>query len=231
MSLKENELQDFLNDQIGDKKEVRILEAGCGSASYYHFGENAYFVGIDISQKQLERNKCLNESILGDIQSYEYEPSSFDVIISWAVLEHLKKPELALRLFIKALKKDGLLVLGLPNVFSVKGLFTKYTPHWVHVLYYQYILGRSMAGRDDMAPFKTYLRFKIAPNSLKRYAVSNGLKVVYFQTNDLSDADYWKKKRKAAIFAISVYKYLKKIIEILSIGKIGDSDFVIVLQK
>src|SRR5215469_10920312 len=91
-------LQDLVDKQL-DGRAVRLLEAGCGSASHIHFGSDIWITGIDISQKQLDRHLSLNEKILGDIQRYDLAPRSFDAIICWDVLEHLQQPNLALRKF------------------------------------------------------------------------------------------------------------------------------------
>lgn len=231
MDTTEDKLQEFLNTILYGKKEIRILEAGCGSASYFNFETKVHLTGIDVSKKQLERNTSLHESILGDIQYYEFEPSSFDIIICWAVLEHLPHPELALSKFVSAIKKDGLIVLGLPNVLSLKSLVTKFTPLWVHTFYYKYLFGRSMAGKDDMGPFKTYLKLTITPSSIKKLAIKNGLQVIYFETSDLGDALYWKRKNQFAKFTCLIYNILRVFCRYVSFGKLGDSDFVIVLRK
>ena len=137
---KENlpELQAFLDKEMARMESVRVLEAGCGSASNVRFGARARLVGIDISRMQLERNTILQEKIIGDIQQYDFPPASFDLIVCWDVLEHLPQPELALRRFARAVKTNGLVILKLPNVLSVKGLVTKLLPHTFHVLAYRY---------------------------------------------------------------------------------------------
>jgi 2-polyprenyl-3-methyl-5-hydroxy-6-metoxy-1,4-benzoquinol methylase len=89
-----NKLQSVISHQLlSNKKNIRVLEAGCGSASHFNFGQNAYLVGIDISEEQLKSNSVLNEKILGDIQVYNLPVTNFDVIVCWYVLEHLPEPE------------------------------------------------------------------------------------------------------------------------------------------
>ena len=140
------------------KPVIKVLEAGCGSTSRLHFQKEVYMVGIDISEKQLERNANLNEKILGDIQDYDFQSDSFDVIVCWDVLEHLPKPENALRRFALAVKDEGIIILNLPNVFSLKGLITKYLPYPLHVLAYRYLYGKKKnISEEDAGPFKTYL--------------------------------------------------------------------------
>ena len=102
------------------QKDVRVLEAGCGSYTELKLPSTYKLIGIDISQQQLDRNKILSEKICGDIQTYPLEPQSYDMVISWYVLEHVERPLKALQNFNNASKKNGLIVLALPNIWSVK---------------------------------------------------------------------------------------------------------------
>ena len=102
MSEEIQSLQSFLDKELLHRPSVRVLEAGCGSASNLKLGEQVWLVGIDISEKQLARNTVLREKIHADIQRYAFPAESFDAIICWDVLEHLSKPELALRQFAPA---------------------------------------------------------------------------------------------------------------------------------
>jgi SAM-dependent methyltransferase len=226
---KENipDLQAFLDKELACKESVRVLEAGCGSSSNIHFGEKVCLVGIDISEKQLQRNIILQEKIVGDIQQYDLPPASFDIIVCWDVLEHLPQPELALRRFARATKTNGLVIIKVPNVLSVKGLVTKFLPHTFHVLAYRYIYGDKNVGKNDTAPFKAHLRFSIAANAIKKLCAEEGLQAVYFQTYDVTAAN-WLQRKKIAFLA---YVTLKKIFKLLSRGRINDSEFILVLQK
>jgi SAM-dependent methyltransferase len=220
-------LQEFLDKALEGRADVAVLEAGCGSTSFFRFEQTAHLVGIDISEKQLSRNTSLSETIRGDIQYYEFQPSTFDIIVCWNVLEHLPQPELALERFVAAVKEDGIIVLGLPNVLSLKGLLTKCLPYRLHVLAHRHLFGRKDAGKDDVGPFKTYLRFSITPTAIRESAVNSGLRVVYFDTYDALDADYLGNSKLAYV----IYRTLRALTEFASLGRLGDSEFIIVLRK
>ena len=231
MSLRKETLQPVINRLLNDKRPIKVLEAGCGSINKVELNTDAFIVGIDISENQLQRNTILNEKILGDIQYHDFQPSTFDVIICWDVLEHLPKPKRALYKFFKALKKDGIIILVIPNIFSLKGLLTKFTPHWIHIFIYKHFFGRYNAGENDIGPFKTYLRFSTSPSSIKKMAIENGFKIEYFNTTDaLNDwgGQVLSEKRRSLYIAI---KWIQKILKILSFGKIADSDYQIILKK
>jgi len=231
MSERKRNIQTIIDQLLNTKSHIRVLEAGCGSINKIKFNKNNYIVGIDISENQLQRNTIINEKILGDIQYYDFSPSTFDVIICWDVLEHLPKPKLALFNFFKALKEGGIIILALPNVLSFKGIVTKLTPHWFHLLVYRHIFSRQNVGKNDVGPFKTYLRFSTSSFSIKKLATNNGFEVEYIQTTDaLNDWFGQELSRRSK----SLYLYIKgmqKILKLISIGKIGDSDYQIILKK
>jgi len=51
----------------------------------------------------------------GSATALEYPDESFDIVYCYHVLEHIDKPELALREMNRVLKNDGTLFLGVPN--------------------------------------------------------------------------------------------------------------------
>ena len=226
---KENipELQAFVDRELAGRESVRVLEAGCGSASAVDFGKNARLVGIDISEQQLDRNTILQEKIVGDIQRYDFTPGSFDMIVCWDVLEHLPQPELAVRQFARAAKVGGIVIIKVPNVLSVKGLVTKFLPHFCHVLAYRFFYGDKNAGKNDTAPFKTYLRFCISANAIKKQGAALGMETAYYSTRDVTALNWLR--RKKLVFLI--YATLKIILKVISLGAIGDSEFILVLKK
>ncbi len=175
------ELQAALDRLSANHGPRKVLEAGCGSMSHVRV-ENAYLVGIDVSEQQLERNAKLREAIRGDIQTYALAADEYDVIVCWDVLEHLPEPRLALRNFVRAVKPGGLIVLAVPNLFSIKGLLTKLTPHAFHVWAYRRFWGVELAGHADRAPFRTFLKLDAAPSAVRRLARTHGLAVEYFSS-------------------------------------------------
>jgi SAM-dependent methyltransferase len=221
--------QRYIDSNFDFEDPYSILEAGCGSMSKVSFPGTFKITGVDISEKQLQRNEHLAEKICADIQHYDLGDERFDVIICWDVLEHLDRPDLAMSLFERAAKKGGLVILALPNLLSLKGLFTKYTPHWVHVLYYRWILKRPDAGKQDTPPFETFLRWTITPGSIEKKAFE-GFSKEYFGTRDSMVSNL----KKSHWYLYRVYQLFAYILKVLSLGKLGgmkNSDFIIVLKK
>lgn len=174
----EHEVCEFCNSVLEGKTRIRMLEAGCGSASHVKFRPVADAVGIDISSEQLARNKVVQEKILGDIQDYPLPKNEFDVVVCWWVMEHLAKPKDALLNMFNSLKPGGLLVLAFPNLLSYKGMATKFTPFFLHRMYYHAMKWKSHH------PFPTYLRTAILPKNVIRFAGENGFSSIYFRLEE-----------------------------------------------
>jgi 2-polyprenyl-3-methyl-5-hydroxy-6-metoxy-1,4-benzoquinol methylase len=219
-----------LDRLLADKEAITVLEAGCGASTHLSFRQPARLVGIDTSRKQLDRNAALDERLLGDIQTHRFAPDMFDVVIAWQVLEHLPNPEQALDRFRETIKDGGLLVLSLPNVLSVKGLVTKFTPHAFHVWAYRRVFGMKDAGTDDNAPFPTFLRFSIRPSRILRFARENGFAVEYFHSFEW----HVQSELRARIHLVGpVWRVVRSLVRVLSAGRVDAerTDFIVVLRK
>lgn len=122
-------------------------------------------------------NTMLNQRISGDAQDGSSPASYRDLIICREVLEHLSKPELALKNFVKSTNDEGIILLASPNVLTVRGLLTEFTPHWVHVWYYLNTVGSREAGTPGNFPSKSYHRFARAPSAPKKLAHEHNVNV------------------------------------------------------
>jgi SAM-dependent methyltransferase len=203
---------------------LRVLDAGCGSDTNIVLPEGAHVVGIDISADALDRNAHVDEPIVGDLETIELPFESFDLIVCWDVLEHLRRPERALRTFARALAPGGLLVLGVPNVRSVKGLVTKYTPYALHRWIY------SRAGSSRSAPHRTFLRFSIAPAAVRRSAGGAGLTEEYAT---FFEAPIQARMRRALRLSGWRWTVLSGLIRLVSLGAVAteDSDYLAIFAK
>ncbi len=230
--LKEHQkLQETVDSVLLGKPRPRVLEAGCGSLSHVRFPADTQLVGIDISQGQLDRNKGLHERILGDVQTYQLEPESFDGIVCWDVLEHLEAPEKALERFSEGIRAGGVIILSAPNPLSTKGLVTKLTPYVFHLWFYRKIRGWKQAGTAGNPPFPTYLRLSMAPKSIERFAARQGLHVLYRSVAGYGDSrDVMGRKSRKVDMVMVV---LNSLLRVLSLGTIQPeaTQLYFVLQK
>lgn len=211
------------------KPGSQVLEAGCGSCTHFDL-TGAHTVGIDISRSQLERNSILDEVICGDIQTHKLDAESFDAVVCWYVLEHVPFPDRALDNMTEALRPGGVLVVAVPSVYSIKGLVTKFSPHWFHVLVYRRLLGRQNAGKEGHPPFKTFLRWSISPRGIEGFARDKHLVVEACRVFE----DYTQRQLRNKYWLFrATYAVLDALVKVCTWGRssVYPTDFVTVLRK
>ena len=93
-------------DRIG-LENARVLEIGCGRGQLQDAAPG--YVGFDISQES-GRNLA-KPFVCGVAEALPFADQSFDVVMSFAVLEHLVCPETALTEMSRVLKKGGQMIL------------------------------------------------------------------------------------------------------------------------
>lgn len=198
------------NSLLKGKSRIKLLEAGCGSATHIRFDAELDMVGIDIDQVELDKNTTVHEKICGDIQEYPLPKNEFDVVICWMVLEHLPRPKDALRNLGQTVKPQGLLILGIPNLLSIKGIITKFSPFWFHELFYKIM-------RYQSRHFPTFLRADIIPKNLVQFAEQNGFTVELCQ---LVEGGVSKKVRGRYRLADWAFSGIDAAARIVSFGSI-----------
>jgi hypothetical protein len=149
----------YLHQYQGKMEGLNVLEAGCGVRSNLNLID-CVLTGIDISQNQLNRNNSLQFKVCADLQTYENEAwnRSFDLIVCWDVLEHLVSLPVVIKKFRSWIKDErSRLILVFPNAQTFKGYVTKYSPPFLHKLFYKLTLDTPIkAARTDQGPFKTF---------------------------------------------------------------------------
>jgi SAM-dependent methyltransferase len=173
----------LLKERFGSKA-IRLYEAGGGSSSWLprELSEGASIVVVDIDETQIQNNAYAHRKILGDIQSTEFPPNSFELIVCYNVIEHLPKPDAAIRLFQRALVPGGVLLIGAPHPRSISGLVAKYTPHWFHVWFYRAILHCENAGEPGAPPFPVIFHRIVDPDELRAFCKELGLRLVAYSS-------------------------------------------------
>lgn len=101
-----------------------ILDLGCGPGlSSYLLSERGFIVtGVDISRKFLDISKARESDRLrlvqGDVSSLDFPDSSFDIVSSHELIEHITDVEKALGEMQRVAKKGGKIIILAPNLFS-----------------------------------------------------------------------------------------------------------------
>lgn len=120
-----------LYEQLTDQslKGRQVLEAGAGSAVdsiALKKRSGCEIVCVDYSAKSIEvikanfkRNRISGKAVKADIRKLPFADGTFDVIFSNGVLEHFKDPLPIVKEQARVLKKNGLLVIGVPETYSL----------------------------------------------------------------------------------------------------------------
>lgn len=114
-----SDLDSLLNGQTPHK----ILEAGCGEGKVTgrlskKFGEQCEIQAFDISEKVIAEAKEHNPKIsfsVGNIYDIDAEDETFDLVVCCEVLEHLEKPEKALKELKRVISVKGYGVISVPR--------------------------------------------------------------------------------------------------------------------
>ena len=105
------------------KKNISVLDVGCGlgyflsalNSDIKKFGVEDSKFACDYIKKNFKDINILN----GDFKLIEKFNVKFDIVMFYHVIEHLKDPVEAIKLIKKVLKKDGILIVGTPNIDSL----------------------------------------------------------------------------------------------------------------
>ncbi|MFE4107911.1 class I SAM-dependent methyltransferase [Almyronema epifaneia] len=147
-----------------------VLHVGC--TDYPFFIENSkseYFlhkkvvdvsektVGIDISQAEIDTMKTLGYEVYQvDAQKMSefFQNNLFDVVLLADVIEHIPNPGLVFQESVKLLKKDGKIIVTVPNAFGIirflKTFFRYEQVHPDHISYYSSGTLETLAKRFDL---------------------------------------------------------------------------------
>jgi SAM-dependent methyltransferase len=208
----------------------QVLEAGGGSDCHLPLPQAAEITTLDISREQLDRNTYAREKLHGDLQTFDFDSRSFDLIICWDVLEHLAAPDAAVARLARALKPGGRLLIKGPLPNTVKGLVTRFTPHALHVQFYKRFLGSADAGKPGHAPFQAHLAAGSHPRGIAEVLARNAVTVDAIQGFDSMHVAAIA-ARSRLVFA--GYRCSEAILSALTLGRYaqGMTDFFLVAHK
>lgn len=198
------------------KEADKILDLGCGEGTRLNFvvpnGKIGY--GIDINKTGIEiaKKKYPHNFQIGDLEKLPYKDSSFDLVYSAYVFEHLENPEKVVKEGLRVLSKGGYFLVVCPNYGSpnrasppfrgsrirkfmrgiINDIFPSNNLNWNKV---DPIATENEYDIDWDTTIEPYL------GSFEKYLIRKGLKVMYSNS-------CWEKEEKKA-------KYLQKLFRLL----------------
>ena len=133
---------------------MMVLDAGCGAGNpilQCCITQNIKVIGVDNDPEALKRNESYDDTFLCDVGNLPFSANTFDVVTAFYLMEHLKNPHQALSEFARVLKKDGILLMALPNLMHPVMFGTRLTPFSLHVVFHKLFTGISR-------PYRSYFR-------------------------------------------------------------------------
>ena len=113
-------------------KPGKILDVGCGNCRNLLPFSKFDCYGIDFSEnmikeaeKYIAKNNMKVNLKIGDAIKLPYKDKSFDYVISFAMLHHLKNHEILIKEINKILKNNGQAYIGVWNKLQLKFLFKR----------------------------------------------------------------------------------------------------------
>ncbi len=157
-----DETQVFLAKKFADltPHNSKIFDAGCGNGNYI-IDENrasiSWAAGLDVSKDFVQKNICLDEIIIGNLEKLPFEDNSFDAVTSLWVLEHLKNPEAVFAEIYRILRPSGIFMFATPNRNFLPLII-------IRILKFtriNHLLNSILFGRKKIYIFETYYRANI----------------------------------------------------------------------
>lgn len=172
----------YLKEKAQVVAPLEILEAGCGHCWELDLGDAEFrLTGVDLDRAALDLRTNtyhdLDDAILGDLSTVHLEPAAFDAIYSSYVLEHVIDADRVLDNFTRWLRPSGLLVIRFPDPHSVRGFLTRLSPHWVHVLYYKYVIRFPGAGSPGHPPYPTIYHPTVSRAGIAHFCRTHGFTI------------------------------------------------------
>jgi 2-polyprenyl-3-methyl-5-hydroxy-6-metoxy-1,4-benzoquinol methylase len=166
---------EFLVDKIARFKQGgAFLDVGAGVGTLmYAAGKKGFAVtGVEISPWAslfAREEKGLNV-MTGSLEDMNLLTESFDVVVLNHVLEHVDRPRNLLSEVKRLLKKDGLLVIGVPNIGSLMARIKKSA--WASLRPEEHI-------------------WHFTPTTLRRLLDDIGFREIYFEAKDNYPVQGW----------------------------------------
>jgi len=120
---------------INTNKKIKFIEFGCGGGNFLPYFNKKYdnfeIFGIDISSvgckitlQRINDNVPPSNIICDDIFKKDFQ-TQFDISFSVGFIEHFDDPSIPLKKHVDVLKKDGIMLLAIPNLTGLQGKIFK----------------------------------------------------------------------------------------------------------
>lgn len=145
----------MVRDAAGPRLKGRIFEGGVGLGAYAaRLAEDAaQVIGLDVElERTIETHRHVDQVICGVGEHLPFPSTSFDLVLSNEVIEHVSDDLQAIKEMVRTLKPSGRLVLFCPNrgyPYETHGIYRKGVYQFGNKLFVNYLPRR---WRDKLAP-------------------------------------------------------------------------------
>ena len=112
-----------------------LLDVGCAEGFFLQQAINEDFeaIGCDYGLKsEYPQGVDVKEGSLDLFNGLPFEDEKFDIVTCWAVIEHVRQPQVALQELIRVLRKGGYLFLDTPLCGDMSEKLVAARSHWLH---------------------------------------------------------------------------------------------------
>lgn len=137
-------LQALFTKFLGHEPE-NILDIGCGTGNFLRGLPLSWRkVGLEYRQEAVEIARLLGDEqtqiFEGNAEDLQFESNQFHVVTSFQVLEHVRKPDLAISEMFRVTKPGGLVYGEVPNKYypkegHIKLIYPQLLPMWIRKPY------------------------------------------------------------------------------------------------
>lgn len=175
----------------------RILEVGCGTGHFLNYAHSRGWdvYGVDISPwvgKHIKDEFNLR-IFIGELEDAKFQSNFFDVVHMNHVLEHVRNPSATLKELSRVLKKEGILIIEVPNEF-----------------YYLRYKIRLLIGHPIFYEIPSPHLFFFSSKTLKQILSKTGFRIIKFTTRSSGGP---KRKNLARELSRKIVYFLEKCLD------------------
>jgi ubiquinone/menaquinone biosynthesis C-methylase UbiE len=174
----QNLYEEIVSDNI--KSDTIWLDLGCGHQVFPEWrteqekaliGSCSHVVGIDYDLISLQKHSTIKDLLRGDIEHLPFRDSSFNLITSSMVMEHVKNPRLVFKEINRILMPGGKFIFHTPNRHGYNTLAARMIPEFIKPP-----LVKLLHGRSEEDTFSTHYQCN-TEKQIIAHTQSTGLKV------------------------------------------------------
>jgi ubiquinone/menaquinone biosynthesis C-methylase UbiE len=202
-----------------------VLDVGCGDRSdlsqyLRNSGYDAIIHGIDIDD-YARNNPDVDQVFIGSAEEMPFTDSTYDVVFSQFLLEHVEDANKTLFSMTRVLKEQGALLITIPNPVSPEGLVTKLTPYSFHIRFKKVVQKVDNASNNT---FPTRFAFKSVKN-IHKILQSLGYHSVY---SFYVPESYYRFRKRYFLGKLSIS--YTKVLDILGLSRLQSTVVIVAIK-